>query len=158
MRRSSLAQRHCPVARAAAQLVDAWTFLILRELFLGHRRFEALRVHTGMAPRSLSLRLALLVEQGVLLKQPCREAPAHHEYRLTPKGLDLWPVLMTLRQWGERWAGPWGRAGVPLQLLHRGQGHRLRAVLACAECGEPVDAYSAEVDAAAKAPAPGQAR
>ncbi len=151
MKRSTLAERSCPVARAADQLVDAWTFVILRELFLGNRRFEGLRVHTGMSPRSLSLRLGRLVEQGILEKAALADRPAQHEYRFTPKGLDLWPVIVTLRQWGERWAGPWGRAGAPLKLLHRGRGHALKAQLCCAECGEPVDARAAEVEATAAA-------
>jgi len=151
MKRSSLGDRLCPVSRAAAQLVDAWTFVILRELFLGNRRFEGLRLHTGMSPRSLTLRLNRLLEQGIVDRQPARDAPSVQEYRLTPKGLDLWPVLMTLRQWGERWAGPWGRQGVPSRLLHRGHDHELKPVLACAECGEPVDARSAQMSATPQA-------
>ena len=151
MRRSALAERTCPVARAAEQLGDAWTFVILRELFLGNRRFEGLRVHTGMSPRSLSLRLAHLVEQGIVEKRAADGAAARPEYRFTPKGLELWPVLVTLRQWGERWAGPWGRGGVPLKLKHRGHDHALTARLTCAECGEPVDARSGEIEAAPRA-------
>lgn len=148
MRRSSITDQACPVGRAAGALVDAWSFLILRELFLGNRRFEGLRLHTGMSPRSLSLRLGRLVDEGLLVKQPCGEAPAFQEYRLSPKGLDLWPVMVMLRQWGERWGGPWGRGGVPVQLLHRSRGHALRAELHCTECGEPVGAHSAEVHTA----------
>jgi DNA-binding HxlR family transcriptional regulator len=147
MKRRHLAETGCPVARGAAQLVDAWTFTILRELFLGRRRFEALRQHTGMSPRSLSLRLAHLVEQGVLERQLLADgdAPANaHEYRLTPKGLDLWPLLMLMRQWGERWAGPWPQP-LPAGLLqHRGHGHALRVRVVCETCGEPVDARAAE--------------
>lgn len=146
MKRSTVADRLCPVARAAAQVADAWTFVILRELFLGNRRFEGLRRHTGMAPRSLSLRLAQLVDDAIVEKVAMNsEGAAAAEYRLTPKGLDLWPVIVTLRQWGERWAGPWGRGGTPLKLLHRGRDHALHAVLHCAECGEAVDARSGQV-------------
>ena len=145
MKRSSIVDQYCPVGRAAGQLIDAWTFVILRELFLGNRRFEGLRTHTGMSPRSLTLRLAQLVEHGILGKQPCDDAPQFHEYRLTPKGLDLWPVLVLLRQWGERWAGPWGRGGVPMTLRHKGHGHALHAVLACATCGEVVDGRAVEM-------------
>lgn len=133
------------MARAAGQIADAWTWLILREVFLGNRRFESMRLHIGMSPRSLSLRLGQLVAHDILEKAPVADAAAAHEYRLTPKGLDLWPVLVTLRQWGERWAGPWGREGAPLPLMHRGHGHPLKAVLHCADCGEPVDARAAEV-------------
>jgi DNA-binding HxlR family transcriptional regulator len=148
MKRSRIGERRCPVSRAAVQLVDAWTFVILRELFLGNRRFEGLRLQSGMSPRSLTLRLARLVEHRIVDKVPCRDAPAFLEYRLTRKGLDLWPVIVMLRQWGERWAGPWGRGGAPLKLVHRGHEHGLRAVLSCAECGEPVNARSSRVVAA----------
>lgn len=140
MKRSSLVSLRCPVGRAAGQLVDAWTFVILRELFRGNRRFEELRVRSGMSPRSLTLRLGRLVDEGVLLKVPCADAPAFHEYRLTPKGLELWPVLVMLRQWGERWTG-----GTRVALRHRGHDHELHAVLCCATCGEPVDARSSEL-------------
>lgn len=145
MKRSSLAGRACPVSCAVSQRVDAWTVVIQRDLFLGNRRFGALRLHTGMSPRSLTLRLGRLVEDDILEKVPARDSPAFHEYRLTPKGLELWPVLVTLRQWGERWAGPWGRGGSPLKLMHRGHDHALHAVLTCAECGEAVDARSGQV-------------
>jgi DNA-binding HxlR family transcriptional regulator len=151
MKRSSLGERLCPVSRAAAQVADAWAFVILRELFLGNRRFEGLRRHSGMAPRSLALRLARLVDDGIVEKVALRDEPSAHEYRLTDKGLALWPVLLLLRQWGERWAGPWGRQGPPLQLLHRGRGHRLQAVVCCADCGEPVDTQSAEMHPTAAA-------
>jgi DNA-binding HxlR family transcriptional regulator len=151
MRRSTLADRRCPVAQAAVRLVDAWTFVILRELYLGNRRFEALRLNTGMSPRSLALRLGRLVDEGILVKAPLADAANASEYRLTPKGLDLWPVLVTLRQWGERWGGPWGRDGSPIKLLHRGHDHELKAVLTCAECGEPVDARSAQAQPTARA-------
>ena len=145
MKRSTLVEQRCPVGRAAGQLLDAWSFVILRELFLGNRRFEGLRLNTGMSPRSLTLRLNRLLDQQILDRRPCADAPAFQEYRLTEKGLDLWPVLVTLRQWGERWAGPWGRQGPPMKLMHRGHDHALKAVLTCAECGEPVDARSGQV-------------
>ena len=145
MKRRELADRTCPVSRAAAQLADAWTFVVLRELFLGNRRFEGLRLHTGMSPRSLALRLAQLVAQDVIVRVTPDAVSTQSEYRLTEKGMDLWPVLVTLRQWGERWAGPWGDDGPPMALEHRGHGHALRAELRCAECGEPVQARSARV-------------
>ncbi|MFN0183459.1 MAG: winged helix-turn-helix transcriptional regulator [Aquabacterium sp.] len=148
MKRSSIAAQPCPVARAAAQLVDAWTFVILRELFIGNRRFEGLRRQSGMSPRSLTLRLTRLVEQDILERVPCADAPAFQEYRLTPKGLDLWPAVMMLRQWGERWGGPWGPGGVPLKVRHRGHDHALRIALVCDTCREPVQARDGEVEMA----------
>lgn len=145
MKRSTLADEPCPVARAAVQLVDAWSFVILRELFLGNRRFESLRTRTRMSPRSLARRLVLLAQEGIVEKTACAESPAFSEYRLSAKGLDLWPLLALLRQWGERWAEPGEQRRSPFQLLHRGRGHELRVALVCADCGEPVDARSGEV-------------
>jgi hypothetical protein len=110
-----------------------------------------LRLHTGMSPRSLTLRLGQLVAHGIVDRVGHGEASAHSEYRLTDKGLDLWPVLVTLRQWGERWTGPWAEDGPPLALEHRGHGHALHAELRCADCGEPVDARSARVVPTAQA-------
>jgi DNA-binding HxlR family transcriptional regulator len=152
MKRNKIADEHiCPVARGAAQLADAWTFLILRELFLGNRRFEGLRTHTGMSPRSLTLRLGQLVEDGIVAKHALAAEPHRHDYRLTAKGLALWPVLMTLRQWGEQWAGPWPETGPPLALQHRGHAHALTVALHCRTCGEPVDAHAAHVHATPEA-------
>ncbi len=151
MKRRSIGERYCALARGAGQLVDAWTFLVLRELFLGNRRFEGIRQQTGMSPRSLALRLAKLVDDAVVVKAPCREAPGFFEYRLTAKGLELWPVLMALRQWGDRWAGPWDKDGPPIKLMHRGHDHELHARMVCATCGEAVDARAGEVVASRRA-------
>jgi DNA-binding HxlR family transcriptional regulator len=142
MKRESINDRHCSIARAAGQLTDAWSFVILREIFLSNRRYDGIRIQTGMSPRSLALRLASLVENGVLEKIPYQDAPVRHEYRLTQKGLDLWPVIITLRQWGDKWAGPWGREGPPMRLEHKGHDHNLEAKLVCNDCGERVDARS----------------
>jgi DNA-binding HxlR family transcriptional regulator len=142
MKRSELATRHCSIARAGAQIVDAWTFVILREVFLANRRFDGLRAQSGMSPRSLSLRLDKLVEHGVIERRVYSSKPERFEYFATAKGLALWPAVIALKQWGDDWAGPWGRAGVPLKLEHKGRGHPLRATMVCQTCGEPVDARS----------------
>ena len=119
--------------------------MVLRELFPGTRRFECLRLRTGMSPRSLTLRLGQLMAHDIVTRVTPEEVPAKSEYVLTEKGLGLWPVLVMLRQWGERWAGPWTEDGPPMALEHRGHGHALHAVLHCAECGEPVQARTARV-------------
>ncbi|HAN68435.1 MAG TPA: transcriptional regulator, partial [Halieaceae bacterium] len=77
-----------------------------------------------------------LVEQGVLVKVPYNERPLRHEYRLTRKGLGLYPVLMSLARWGDDWMT--GEEGVPLQYVHRSCGKVTRPLLACSECGEPL--------------------
>ena len=142
MKRSSLADRYCSIARSSAELVDGWTFMIFRELFLGNRRFDGLQAQTGMSPRSLTLRLTCLVENEILEKALYQTSPKRFEYRMTDKGLDLWPMLMMLKQWGDAWQGPWEDNQVPLGMTHRGHDHELDIQLTCKTCGEVVDARS----------------
>jgi hypothetical protein len=84
----------------------------------------------------LNQRLAHLVEAGVLVKVPYSEHPPRHDYRLTDKGRDLWPVLTTMRQWGDRHAAP---DGPPLELIHKDCGIT-EARITCSTCGEPIGA------------------
>jgi len=142
MKRSSLADRYCSIARSSAELVDGWTFIILREIFLHNRRFDGLQAQTGMSPRSLTLRLKLLVEEKILEKSVYQAAPKRYEYRLTPKGLDLWPMVVMLKQWGDKWQGPWEGDLPPLGLTHKGHDHELILEVSCKTCNEPVDAHS----------------
>lgn len=112
-------------------LGEKWTVVVLREIFNGIRRFDDMRVRTGIPRQVLADRLAMLVEHGILRREPYREpgARARNEYRLTPKGLDLYPVLAAVRDWGDRYlADP---AGSPLTLVHEGCGREVHAVLQC---------------------------
>ena len=79
--------------------------------------------------------VAHLVEHGVLVKVPYSEHPPRHDYRLTDKGRDLWPVITTLRQWGDRYAAP---DGPPLQLIHNGCGETADTRMVCQACGQPI--------------------
>ncbi len=79
------------------------------------------------------------LEAGVLEKVPYQERPLRHEYRLTDKGLDLWPVLTTMREWGDRWAAP---DGAPLELVHDVCGEVMFLTHTCRACGEPFDRRS----------------
>ena len=95
-----------------AILGERWTFVVLSEVFNGDRRFDDMRRHTSIPRQVLTDRLALFVEHGILRKEPYRSpgGGAHHEYRLTDKGIDLYPVLIAIAQWGDRYladpAGP----------------------------------------------------
>ena len=88
---------------------ERWTLLIVRDVFLGIRRFDDLQRDLGVARNILQVRLERLVEEGILVKRPYQERPLRSEYRLTEKGADLWPVLVAMLQWGDRHA-PRGRA------------------------------------------------
>jgi DNA-binding HxlR family transcriptional regulator len=116
---------NCTLGRAMAILGDKWTVLVLREVFLGIRRFDDLRVRTAIPRQVLTNRLAHLVEHGVLRREPYQEPGARirDEYRLTPMGFDLYPAVVALREWGDKYLG--GPEGQPLVNTHR-------------DCGEPV--------------------
>jgi DNA-binding HxlR family transcriptional regulator len=122
---------NCAIGAAVELIGERATFFVLREAFSGVRRFEAMQRRTGLPRQVLSDRLARLVEQGLLRKVPYREAGQRerHEYRLTPKGLDLYPVLVALMQWGDQHAV--GPAGPPVLLRHRDCGEPVRLQLAC---------------------------
>jgi DNA-binding HxlR family transcriptional regulator len=139
MRVSNIGEATCSVARALAAIGDAWTLLILRELFLGQHRFEEFQAQTGMAPYLLSRRLAKLAAQGIVTRAPYRQRPARYEYRLTDKGRDLHAVVVALARWGDRWEA--GDKGPPLTRVHKSCGQEARPVLACSACGEPVGPY-----------------
>ncbi|MET8042297.1 helix-turn-helix domain-containing protein [Micromonospora sp. NPDC005215] len=124
---------NCTIARAMEILGERWTLVVLREVFTGIRRFDDMRVRTGIPRQVLTNRLAVLVEQGVLRREPYREPGSRlrHEYRLTEKGLDLWPVLVAVLGWGDRYlADP---EGPPLSVTHRDCGARVRVELRCAD-------------------------
>ncbi|RZU74764.1 HxlR family transcriptional regulator [Micromonospora kangleipakensis] len=130
---------NCTIARAMAILGERWTLVVLREVFNGIRRFDDMRVRTGMPRQVLTNRLATLVEQGVLRREPYQEpgSRVRHEYRLTEKGLDLWPVLVAVLGWGDRHlADP---EGSPLRVTHRDCGAEVHAELRCAEGHQVAD-------------------
>jgi len=122
----------CTIERTAEVIGDRWSLLILREVFSGIRRFDQLTVRTAIPRQVLTDRLERLLESGVLRREPYRE-PAQRlrfEYRLTDKGIDLYPVLVALQQWGDRYLG--GPDGPPAEFVHRGCGEQLDLVLRCA--------------------------
>lgn len=114
-------------------LGEKWSVVVLREVFNGIWRFDDMRVRTGVPRQVLANRLAALVEQGVLKKVPYQEpgSRVRHEYRLTAKGLDVYPVLITLLEWGNRYLADPG--GPPLRFEHRDCGADVHAELHCAE-------------------------
>jgi DNA-binding HxlR family transcriptional regulator len=122
----------CTIGRAMAVLGEKWTVVVLREVFNGVRRFEDMRVRTGIPRQVLTNRLAMLVGAGVLRREPYREPGARerHEYRLTAKGFDLYPVLIAVAEWGNRYlAEP---EGPPLEFAHRGCDAPVHVEMHCA--------------------------
>ena len=134
MRWEEIDQQVCAVARSLAVVGDRWTLLILRDAFLGTRRFADFQRQLGIARHRLTDRLNKLVEAGVFSRELYNERPQRYEYRLTRKGLALYPVLMTLAQWGGEWCDD--GHGVPVEYRHRSCGHIMQPVLSCDQCGE----------------------
>ena len=122
---------NCAIGAAVGIIGERSTFLVLREAFNGVRRFDDMQRRTGMPRQVLSQRLARLVSEGLLRRVPYRESGqrSRDEYRLTDKGLDLYPVLVALMQWGDRYAV--GSAGPQVLLRHRDCGEPLRMQMAC---------------------------
>lgn len=127
----------CPIERAVGLFGDRWSFLVLREVFSGIRRFDDLRVRTHIPRQVLSDRLAALISAGLLRREPYREPGqrTRQEYRLTQKGLDLYPMLVALLDWGNKYGeladGLDFTSGSPIVAQHRGCGGAVRASLVC---------------------------
>jgi DNA-binding HxlR family transcriptional regulator len=121
----------CTVGAALSVVGEKWTFLVLREAFNGIRRFDDMQRRTGAPRQLLSSRLARLVSEGILRKSPYQEPGQRlrSEYRLTEKGLDLYPVVAALLAWGDKYAG--SPAGPPVLLTHRDCGAAVGLQLAC---------------------------
>jgi DNA-binding HxlR family transcriptional regulator len=133
----------CSIARSLEAIGDRWTLLVIRDLFLGLGRFEGLQRDLGMARNVLTDRLGRLVQEGIVERRPYQERPERYEYRLTAKGLDLWPVLASLMKWGDRHALDEG--GAPTRVVHRDCGGEIDERFNCSRCGEPMDARSAKI-------------
>ena len=138
MTRTNTSQWPCTIARTTDLLGEGWTLLIIRQAFLGTRRFEDFQRALGIGRNILTLRLNRLVDAGVLTRIPYQEHPVRHDYRLTDKGRDVYPILAALAAFGDKWLiGP---EGTPLILHHTTCGHDMHAVVTCSECARPIDA------------------
>ncbi|ROQ98672.1 HxlR family transcriptional regulator [Streptomyces sp. 2132.2] len=101
--RTHLDDADCAIAQALDVVGDWWTLLIVRDAARGVHRFDAFQRELGVSRKVLAERLKLLVEAGVLTREPYQERPVRHEYRLTPRGRGLLPVLVALQDWGDTW-------------------------------------------------------
>jgi DNA-binding HxlR family transcriptional regulator len=120
------------VAGSLELVGERWTLLLVRDAFLGVRRFEDFQRRLGVARNVLAGRLNRLVEEGLFKRVPYRDHPARYEYRLTKKGLDLWPVVVALMHWGDRHIYP---RRAPLLLSHKGCGGAVSDRRTCETCG-----------------------
>jgi len=134
---------NCSVAQCLEVVGEWWSLLIIRDAFMGVRRFDEFQARLGIARNVLNDRLGKLVDEAVFERVQYQERPPRFEYRLTDKGRDLWPIVTAMRQWGDRWAAP---DGPPLVVRHNSCGHIADAVAVCSECHEPLDARSVSAE------------
>jgi DNA-binding HxlR family transcriptional regulator len=126
-------RENCSAARTLEIVGERWSLLIIRDaMFAGSTRFTEFQRTLGIAPNILSSRLDRFVEAGLMQTRPLTGDHEPREYLLTPKGLDLQPVIIALTAWGDRWAAP---QGPPIIYQHEGCGGRVHQHLSCAGCG-----------------------
>ncbi|UGQ15019.1 helix-turn-helix transcriptional regulator [Yinghuangia sp. ASG 101] len=152
MKRTPFGTWPCSIARAVDLLGDWWTPLVLREAVFGTRRFEEFQRSLGIGRNVLAQRLNRLVDEGLMDRVPYQGRPLRHEYVLTPKGRDFFPVLTAILAWGDAWLAD--EEGVPVVLRHRTCGRETHAKVVCGECGEPLRLEDVEALAGPGLPAP----
>jgi DNA-binding HxlR family transcriptional regulator len=131
----------CSVAKSLEVVGERWSLLIVRDVLNGNRRFSTIRSSLGIARNVLSTRLQRLIDEDILERRAYQESPPRHEYFLTEKGLDLWPSLIALMHWGDRYSS--GPGGPPLLVLHKACGGTVSERGICESCGDVLDARDA---------------
>lgn len=136
--------QNCSIARTLELVGERWTLLILRNVFFGVRRFDDLQRQLGIARNVLAARLDRLVENDLLERRPYGDGRVRHEYRLTDEGRALWPVLLELMRWGDRYAP--APDGPPTVVRHEGCGGELGPHRVCRRCGAPLELEDMRVE------------
>jgi DNA-binding HxlR family transcriptional regulator len=144
VKRTPFADWPCSVARSVDLLGDWWTPLVLRECYYGVRRFDAFQRSLGIGRNILTQRLNRLVDEGLLERRPYHDRPVRHEYVLTDKGRDFFPVVAAMAWWGDRWLA--GDDGPPVVLHHTRCDHDMHAEVVCSQCGEPIELRDVTAD------------
>jgi DNA-binding HxlR family transcriptional regulator len=136
VKRTSLEGNSCPIARSLDVIGDWWSLLIIRDAFMGARRFGEFQKRLGLAKNILTVRLRTLVDHGILTTEPAADGSPYRDYVLTPKGRGLFPVLVALRQWSEEFDER--PEEIATMLIDRRSGRPVRKLALCAEDGRPL--------------------
>ncbi|MGF6720862.1 DNA-binding HxlR family transcriptional regulator [Paraburkholderia sp. GAS41] len=127
----------CPVARSQAVIGDKWAVLIVRELFMGNRRFDSLLAQSQATPQMLSARLKRLEADGMIQRKRYMDKPPRYEYELTEMSRAFYPVILALREWGETWCKSRGE-DIAVRYTHISCGHDAGVGTVCEACGKPL--------------------
>lgn len=141
LRRDYPALDDCSVAKALEVIGERWSLLIVRAIMHGNRRFGEIQASLGIARNVLSARLERLVEEDILERRVYQESPARYEYFLTEKGLDLWPALIALLHWGDRYSP--APEGPRRLIVHKECGGAVSERGICESCGKVLHARDA---------------
>ena len=150
MKWDELGDQQCAIARFLSVVGDRWTLLILSDSFLGVRRFETFKSRLGISRTILTQRLSDLCDEGVLERVAYQQQPVRYEYKLTEKGLGLYPVMMAMTTWANEHYADEG--GPPILFNHTECSKDFTPDVKCSECGEPVQVW--EVSARKRPPMP----
>ncbi len=132
-----LQERHCSVRDTVEIVLDSWSFLIIREAFFGVRRFDLFQERLGIPRQTLSNRLAALLDNNIFVTgRHSRESG--NQYFLTERGKDLFPTMLSLMEFGDKWLT--GGEPPPLQMIHASCGEKCHPETVCSECMKPVSA------------------
>ena len=141
MLRSDYPGQYCSIAKSLEVIGERWSLLIVRDILNGNRRFGELQSSLGIARNVLSSRLQSLIDEDILERRAYQESPPRYEYFLTEKGLDLWPALIALMHWGDRYSA--GPEGPPRLIVHKECGGEISERGICESCGEVLGARDA---------------
>jgi len=136
MQRTDFSKMYCSLARSLNIVGEGWTQLILRDLFLGNRRFGGLQESLGISKKVLTERLETLLAEDLVELRPYGESGSRFEYHLTAKGAELGPVMLALMAWGDKWVS---NDRPPVKLVHDHCGQPAKAQVVCSHCAEPIN-------------------
>ncbi len=140
MRWENTNEQTCSITRSMSIFGDRWTLLVIRQVFMRIRRFSEIQKSLGITKHRLADRLNRLVEDGVLFKEAYSTSGQRFEYKLTKKGLDLYPIIVAIAGWGDKWLAD--EDGAPMVYLHKACGQDARAKVCCTVCNEAITAHN----------------
>jgi len=157
VKRTTLSDYPCSIARALDAVGEWWTPLVLRDIAYGVRRFREIQEDLGISANVLADRLETLVREGIIEPRVYQERPQRSEYVLTRKGAELIPALLALMRWGDRYG--WDEHDGPVRVVHEACGEEVRVEIRCTCCGrevQPGELHARPGHARVKPPAPGE--
>jgi DNA-binding HxlR family transcriptional regulator len=143
MQRTDFGEFTCSIARTLNVVGEPWTPLILRDVWVGIRRFDEIQADLGISRKVLTERLKWLLECGVLARREYSRTPPRSEYLLTEKGAQLCDLLLVMAGWGDRWTA--GAAGPPVLYRHQACGEVSHVELHCSTCDQPMSVDTIDV-------------